>query len=186
MPSTSDTRSARLPRGSTSDGDVLIGFDFSPDRRRLVCTSGVGKYDMSEEMETVHVRDAATGETIARWNAETGWTRLIFSADGSKLIGPDRDTASVWDASTGERLASFPGPEMGPHVFDVFPDGRRIVSAGDQVRIWNARTYEPLLTLRGHGKWVADVAVSRDGRRIVSGAEDGTVRIWDTPAEGER
>ena len=77
----------------------------------------------------------------------------------------------------------MPGSEYySPHMA-VFADGRRIVSGNMSVRIWDPESGEPLLSLRGHEYPIWSVAVSANGRRIVSGAQDGAVRIWDTPPE---
>ncbi len=42
---------------------------------------------------------------------------------------------------------------------------------------------EPLYTFRGHTSAVLSVCVSTDGQTVYSGGADGSVRVWQVPAD---
>jgi len=72
------------------------------------------------------------------------------------------------------------------------PDGRRVAVGCDDsaIRIWHVNdadpSIEPSQVLLGHknGFPVFDVDWNRDGQTLLSAGGDGSVRLWDTTAEG--
>jgi WD40 repeat protein len=60
-----------------------------------------------------------------------------------------------------------------------------LASAGaDQsVRLWDPVRGRPVLTLRGHRGRVHGVAFSPDRAHLATSSADGTVRLWEAPAE---
>ena len=103
-------------------------------------------------------------------------------ASGSPMV----DASSIWDES-GIGLCCA---EICP------PDGRQVAVGCDDsgIRIWNlmdgmgpdGRMGDPVQVLLGHknGFPVFDVSWNRDGRSLLSAGGDGSIRLWDTMAQG--
>ena len=76
------------------------------------------------------------------------------------------------------------------------PDGRQVAVGCDDsaIRIWNlldgmgpdGKMGEPVQVMLGHknGFPVFDVSWNRDGRSLLSAGGDGSIRLWDTMAQG--
>ena len=129
------------------------GSDDAPRRHRRSFGGGGGgrqprSSDVSDpHMDIIQVWDARSGEPIASWRTSSGWGSVIFSADGTKVIGPDGKSICVWDAVTGAKLAEFTGLDSYGPPIAVFADGSRIVSGGESDRPGDA--------CRGHGSFAA-------------------------------
>jgi WD40 repeat protein len=71
--------------------------------------------------------------------------------------------------------------------FAMSADRRRIatVSRGGEMTVWDAADGARVATVRDpEGMPVHAVAFHADGRHVVAGADDGTVRVWDTRTDG--
>ena len=156
-----------FPRaGSTG----VTAVAFTPDGRRVALAAGT-------EPE---LRDAETGEPVARLKDTGATTMMCCSPDGKLLATCGPNGARLWDVETGrERYSLTQGAGVWHAAFS--PDGRFIVTAGVDglARLWNSETGQgPLATFR-HSARVVRVAFSPDGRRLLTASHDGTARVWD-------
>jgi WD40 repeat protein len=173
-------------------GDRIMAAAFSPDGTRIVTALVDG---------TARLWDAATGRQIGTpLVGHVGVVNsAVFSPDGRRIVTASPDgTARLWDAATDAQTGA---PLLDGHAGVVSsvafsPDGTRIVSGSGEldwfddrvnypgeVKVWDAATGQEMLSLKGHTGYVSSVAISRDGTRIVSGSHDGTVKVWDAPAD---
>lgn len=96
--------------------------------------------------------------------------RVVFSADGRRLISTDNPTsraaenrAYVWDAQTGRLFATLP---IGGDARAISPDGKVVHALAD------------------HGGLVEALTFSCDGRYL-AGYDSGWLRVWDLKSPGK-
>jgi WD40 repeat protein len=117
-------------------------------------------------------------------NATTGGN-TASAAETTVTQTPNVDVSTIWEES-GIGLTCC---KICP------PDGRRVAVGCDDaaIRIWDLMNPqgdgsmgEPAQVLLGHknGFPIFDVDWNRDGRSLLSAGGDGSVRLWDTMAQG--
>jgi WD40 repeat protein len=159
---------------------------LSPDEKWCAHSGPVG---------TIQVRDAQTGavfRTLRGFDGSVGV--LVFSPDGSRLLGADHGGAlKIWDTATGREIAATALTGVLILVAQFSADGKRLAVGGllgqsltGEVRILDAENAREIWSLKGHTLLVGDVAFSPDGHRLATvGSGDGTVRLWDLTAGQE-
>lgn len=109
-----------------------------------------------------------------------------FSPGGTVLATTCGDGyGRFWDTGTGQLKDSIGA--FGTQVA-FSPDGSLVVSgAYKTVKLWDATSgYRLVAVGQGHTEPVADVAFSPDGTILASASYDGTIRLWEVPAEVEK
>jgi WD40 repeat protein len=145
---------------------------FSPDGR-LALTGGQDKI--------VHVRDAATGRTLARLEHEAVVNRAAFSPNSQLVVTASRDKkARLWETATGKLRATLPHDDQ---VKDAAfsPDGRVVATGGEdkKARLWDSSTGKLRATLP-HGGAVAKTVFSPDGKLVlIRGDTDQSARLQE-------
>jgi WD40 repeat protein len=120
--------------------------------------------------------------TASTTNTTTGGST---ASDTTVTQTPNVDVSTIWEES-GIGLTCC---KICP------PDGRRVAVGCDDaaIRIWDLMNPqgdgsmgEPVQVLLGHknGFPIFDVDWNRDGRSLLSAGGDGSVRLWDTMAQG--
>ncbi len=121
---------------------------FSPDGKRVVGTTGVGRQDSGGKR--VRAWEAATGKQV--WESRaTGMLCVGFTADGKSVFtGSNDGTIRIWDSATGTLVKDWHG--HGKAVRQVVPlKGATFVSAGEdgQAVLWDT-TGKELMRFRAN------------------------------------
>jgi hypothetical protein len=159
-----------------------------------VLTAGAGCVHPVHEARPVRdLAGAGMNEPPAEARAAAwAWTRVAWSADGSRVAGGNKDgTVRVWDVATGREIGRTKGYVFGrdPHaggqwdagVMAFSPDGGRLAFAADDghVCVWDIGT-DRVTELVGQPRRVREVQFVPDGRTIVTASGGFTVSLPST------
>ena len=146
---------------------------FSPDGRHVVTTS----YD-----HTTRVWDAETGEQITELINPNRASEVVFSPDGTRILGSCWRGATLWDARTFQQIGPFMnhGTTVKRSLFT--PDGNKVVTGDlkNNVRIWDAHTAEPLTPFINVQEPVWDLDINLDGELFATAGWGKTAMLWST------
>ncbi|MEX2173981.1 MAG: hypothetical protein WD872_06430 [Pirellulaceae bacterium] len=150
----------------------LIGFDFSPDQRR------VAYCENSTQAEILTLKD---GQRIV---LETGDPQpdVVFSPDGRLLAtGGYATEAKLWDTTTGQVVRKLDCGRSRSGLTPVFsPDGRTI-AVGDRnsnTILFDVATGRRLLILPK--RETQELAFHTTGKALAVAYADGSLRLWET------
>ena len=163
-----------------------------------------GRYVLREQGQLGTVPAVANGQiatartdgSIRIWDADTGQptatldghaedvVRLVFSADGSKLLSGSADqTVRVWDLAS-KRTAHVISPHDGTIYQLAFDStGDLIATVGDRsLDVWSSRTGERIW---GVPAGVGTMGFSADGSMLaVGGYDDGVIQLRNSRTGG--
>ena len=89
----------------------------------------------------------------------------------------------MWSFTDAKCVRLFPAGKAGITSVAASPDGKLAACAGDDrlIRVWDLAQGGLIKELRGHQQSsVTDLVWCQDSRLLVSGAEDGSLKVWDT------
>jgi WD40 repeat protein len=143
--------------------------------------------------------DTASGTRLL--SARGGWTptlrvieghggdvnSVVFAPDGTQLVsGSDDRTVRLWSVRTGGPLAVLEGHNHSVNSVAFSPDGTRVVSGSHDstLRLWDTQSFKEIAVFRTNSGAVYAVAYSTNSL-IVYGSGDGTVCVWNPPADSQ-
>ena len=172
-------RVARL----TFPGRDVSGVQFSPDGRAVA----VMTISASDGAAAVMRFDADTGRRIfGPFRVSRGWSPLLRTSDGRRIVVPDDDEVTLRDATTLAVLRRIPvvglnpSPDQGDR-YALSSDGHTL-AIGDHsgaVRLLDLRNGSTRNASGGHEGAVRDARFAPDGRRLITTGEDGDVVVWN-------
>ena len=162
----------RIGRGTIGKSDR--GVAFSPDGESVAVASGIGVwlYTVTDPERVTLLPSGVVGS-------------LSYSPDGRTLVSTgywrDEGEVRLWDVATGTDVANV---ELESWVSSAFfsPDGSTVVfrTAYPILMQLDAATGRQVAEFQFDGSLGYLKAMSRDGTTLAFGAEDGTIRLWDT------
>ena len=158
-----------------ADFDPVQRFAFSPKGDRLLTVGGDGMARIwAVDSGTLRSKTAGPGGAIlaAAWVSDED-PPLVLSA------GP-AGSVMLWRASADADAPQALLQPAGVNVAVVSRDGRAIATGGPgSVRLWDARG-KLVGELARAGMQVSALAFAPHGATLAVGADDGSVRLWET------
>lgn len=165
------------PNARPGDIDLISGFVFTRDGRRLLTASNGG----------LCFWDIASGKLA--WSVGGGGNSSIaMSPDGKQLVSGGFEPLLTYRNPATGKVESTVGVPLSVHrgspgttAIAFSPDGSRMATANRDgvLRLWDAATHSVIGWLEGHGDLVWALDFSRDGNWLLSGSSDQTVRVWE-------
>jgi WD40 repeat protein len=150
-------------------------------RVTAVAISGDGRRSATGAPDgSVHVRDVASGRSVAVIRNGIAARSLALSFDGRRLavIGTNGRT-HIWDVD-GQKSQGMVGALVLTASFSA--DGGRLVTGGSDAiaHIWDVKSRRQVTpALAGHHALITSAAFSHNGRYVVTTSRDHDARIWD-------
>lgn len=188
IPGATPLRTYRIGREKATAGPTVsvprtffLAAAYTSDGARLAVVETA--HASRKPSRCVSLRDADSGKCSAVLTPPRGdLVNLLFSRDGSRLVGWERDCLACWEVSNPEeppRTATNPSGD--PFLSMAFhPDGKLLTVDNDRVvRVWDAATLTPEQGIEWNVGKLYAVAVSPDGARAAVGSHTGKVLVWD-------
>ncbi|KAJ1469506.1 WD40-repeat-containing domain protein [Baffinella frigidus] len=139
------------------------------------------------EDKILRVWDLKSKQQIKQVEVQKEITSMQLSTDGAVLTLTSGTQVHFWDTATMEMIKTLDCP-IDITSASLSPDRKKFIAGGpaDQawpdpwVHVFDYETGEEIECLKGHHGHVWDVAFAPDGETYASGADDGTIRIWQT------
>jgi WD40 repeat protein len=167
-----DARTGKLLRSTAHPQARSVAF--SPDGTKAASAG-------YQDDQAVRLWGPETGLELKRFGFAGPINRVVFSADGKRVLFNVGATLCLLDLGTGKELQRFQGHTQMIHDLALSADGKRALSASydKTVRLWDTATGKELKRLEGHKGPVWGLALSPDGKRAASVGTDKVIKLWD-------
>jgi WD40 repeat protein len=158
----------------------VLGLAFSPDGSQLAVTFGT----FERGSNGVDVRDARSGERLARLPTDNEVRSVAFSPDGSLVAGGQVDGGTLlWETDGWRQVGSPLAVSHGATLGVAFsPDGRTLATSHDDgaVILWDVESQQPIGSpLPGPAFHYVTARFTPDGRRLFAVYNNGTAVRWE-------
>jgi WD40 repeat protein len=158
-----------------------------PDEAAIVAFRPDGKTFLTARGNEVHLRETASGKTVARLRHKNPVLTATFAPDGKTVLTGCWDIAAqMWDATTGQPRGAPFRHKGGVHQVAFSNDGKSVLTGSydGRVLLWDATTCalknELALDSFKDPFKLSAVALSPDGKKALLGSEKGTICLWYT------
>ncbi|KAF8839362.1 WD40 repeat-like protein [Paxillus ammoniavirescens] len=189
--------STRVVSGSW-DGSIRV---WSVETGKLVFEpiQGHGSYCYCVRYSPSGDRIASGGYSVQIWDAETGSgilsiqnsavSSVVWTADGTHLIGECGGKITIWDSHNGEPLRTWTVGENTSTIasLSLSPTRTHLATSNwgeNRALVSDTSTGERVAVFE-HGRLSNGIAFSPSGRFIATACDDGKVYVWEAPAFGD-
>lgn len=155
---------------------------FSPDGKVLVAMA---------DKSTLASFDVLSGKRVAVLARDVDARKLLFSADGSRLVTAeltaDRSYQAVVRDRAGKPLVALRGHTFFINALAITRDGKRVITGASDgtVRVWNAETGREISSLETPVKGIWSIALFAGERRVAAAGQGNGLFVFDL-ASGAR
>ncbi len=113
-----------------------------------------------------------------------GVTAVVLLPEGAVVTATANGTVQLFDAE-GQALRQFAGVTHAVTSLTAGSHGRLVAAADDSggVQLWSVSDGANQGRLTGHTGAVHDVAFHPQGKQLATAGADGTIRLWEFPAQ---
>jgi WD40 repeat protein len=148
---------------------------------------------------SIAIQEVIAGKEIGKlsreeWAADERMSDVLaFSADAKTLLTATLEekrhhtTLRLWELASGHERLTIPCSSSGRLTqVALAPDGRTAATAcdGETMQVWDLATGKETFRRQGFGV-VRSLAFAPNSRLLASGHADGTVLVWELPAQAE-
>lgn len=141
-----DIKSGKEIFSNQSNGFFIQNsITYSPDGKTLAASVALISPNLQN---SIFLWDVESGQELKIFEDSIITAKLVFSSDGTKLAGRDKEDVIIWDVKSGKRLKTL---NQGSSCNDIAfsPDSKVIASNNElDIKIWNIETGQPLQSLK--------------------------------------
>lgn len=183
-----------LPQGEVVH-TLKLGVDFEEYPTSLALSPDGAQLALASGENSVQVWDVGAGQlsaSLTQPGTGVAHQKLVFSSDGSSLLGGFMNAVTRWDIASGESTVFEPGCR-GDTIFDLAysPDGKQLAIACGPIDnpvgffiLWDMINNQPIFQ-REEILQVQHIAFSPSGRWLATGGPDGNIMFWDVTGNRE-
>ena len=162
----------------------LTGAPSQIKTARYICNDELILSSCSDNPD-LRVWDARTGIIATTLKTENAVTSIEISEDGKYITTADGKNVTLWDVGSFRAMETWKMKYNMESASVCMKEGKFVCGGEDMwVHVHDCASGEEIGEPgKGHHGPVHCVRFAPDGKSYSSGSEDGTIRIWQTPAK---
>jgi WD40 repeat protein len=164
------------------NGELLQSLNVSGNVDRLAFSRDGSLLAMATDKGAVSLWQAGDGTLLFTFDGHVNrGANLAFSPDGKLLAYASGYAVKLWDTASGQELHMMQGSADLLNAVAIASDGRRLAARpwNGNIGLWQLPEGTQVSLLPTDSK-VISLAFSTDSSLLASGAQDGSIKLWDS------